>query len=95
MYAIRSYYASPVSGETVSGIVTISGTLEVYGDRTIDSIQIQIDYGDWIVLEPSASWSYDWNTVGLENGNHDIIVKGTDSEGLENSDIISVIVANE
>ncbi len=86
---------SPISGASVSGTQTIQGSVVVADGRTLASVQIQINDGAWIDLTASSNWSYDWDTTAFTDGSYCITVKATDSEGLENSNIVPVVtVAN-
>lgn len=87
-------------GEEVSGLIEISGTSsDEDGNETIESVELSLDGGDWIVVSGTDSWSHDMDTTELENGDHSVEVRAFDGE--DYSEIISLdltvlnIVPNE
>lgn len=70
-----------------SGTVPVGG-IAFAGSRGIQSVQIQIDGGEWMdtTVEPYdpvlvwQRWKYDWSA---EPGDHNLSVKATDGEGNE------------
>ena len=81
----------PSDGTTVSGVLTIQGKAsDEDGNETIQKVEIRIDDGNWIVVNGTTSWSYEWNTSQVENGEHTIYARAYDGELY--SDIASIKV---
>jgi len=69
--------ASPADGAMVSGIVTINGASSL---TTTGVVSISIDGS--ATFNPAtgrASWTYDWDTTPLANGNHTITARARTS----------------
>ena len=56
----------------------------------IDSVQVQINSGDWWIAEGEEEWSLD--VILLSNQQNEIIARGFDTSGNEASDTVSVWV---
>ena len=84
---------SPVSGVTVSGVITIQGTAEDT-DGTVQKVEIKIDGGAWMTATGTTSWSYEWNTTPVSNGNHTIYARSYDGTDYSNIVSIEIIVNN-
>lgn len=88
---------SPRSGETVSGIIMISGSADDI-DGTVKKVQIRIDDGPWLtttgIIPSNYSginfWKYLWNSMEVENGQHTIVARAYD--GIEYSNICMITV---
>jgi len=68
---------SPGDGETVSGTVTISGTLD---DDLVDAVEVQIDDLGWntanlLESRGSREWYYDWDSTDVDDGDHTIYIR--------------------
>jgi len=86
---------SPEDDATVNGTVTITGTASAPSGRDISYVQLQIDDGEPIDADGTTSWSYDWDTTVLANGEHTISAISEDNEGFKSDeDVVSVIVDN-
>ena len=88
--------SSPTNGQTVTGIISITGTAsDPDGDDQIEKVQVRIDSGSWIDATGTASWSYSWNTNGVSDSGHTIYARSYD--GIDYSSVysVSVIVDNE
>lgn len=59
----------PWEGQTVSGVVIISGTTENLAEGRV---QVAIDNGPFERAEGRESWAYSWNTTQVANGPHTI-----------------------
>ena len=95
--AIRTFQISrsgvsietPISRNVISGMVEISGQVEgVEHDR----IEYQVDDSDWELgtmltendgpgQDGSASWSFDWDSTGVEDGYREISVRMVNKTG--------------
>jgi len=84
----------PEQEDVVSGKVTINGTASTLLDKEIKSVKIMIDDGNWTTAIGTISWSYEWDTTNLLNGNHLITVECLDSRGYTSSSSRTVVVDN-
>ncbi|MBP1662165.1 MAG: Bacterial Ig domain [Thermoplasmatales archaeon] len=81
----------PADGATVSKLVMISGTADSSdADNAIQSVQIKIDGNNWVTTTGTKSWSYDWTTYSLSNGQYNISARSYN--GKDYSEIISISI---
>ncbi|MFQ5909972.1 MAG: NosD domain-containing protein [Thermoplasmata archaeon] len=59
-------------------------------DGTIVTVEISIDDGPWIQVNGTASWSYEWDTTEVDNGEYTIRARCLDEKGAY--DVVSVVV---
>lgn len=71
----------------VSGTVTIMG-ITADADSTIEKVEISIDDGYWEPTTGTTSWSYQWNTTTLENGEYSLKFRAFDGEDF--SEIVEI-----
>jgi len=83
----------PSDGATVNGTVIIQGTASDE-DKTIQKVEVRIDDGDWITATGTTSWSYEWDTTQVENGQHTIYARAYDGEDYSNIILVNVNVFN-
>jgi len=81
----------PHDGDTVSGIVEISGT-----SANATEIWVKIGSSTWnnASLHNDRTWSYTWDTSSLQNKEYTITVKAVNSSGYAVTDSINVNVNN-
>jgi parallel beta-helix repeat protein len=88
---------NPRDGATLSGTTIIRGTASFTTELTqrmeIPRVEIRIDSGEWIQFAGVESWSYEWNTTTVENGEHTIYARSFD--GLSYSPEVSVTITVE
>jgi parallel beta-helix repeat protein len=82
----------PLNGSNVSGVVIIRGTATDL-DGTIDSVEVSVDSGDWILVTGKDEWWYSYNTTSLGNGNHSLTFRAFD--GWSFSDTLDLILLVE
>lgn len=84
---------TPTQDSVASGIQPIVGT--AYDcDGIVERVEIRIDDGSWTQVNDTTSWSYDWNTTTVTDGDHTIYARsydGTDYSGEVN---VTVVVDN-
>lgn len=80
---------TPSPGATVSGRVTISGT-SFDTDGTVQEVVIWFDNGPLREVTGTATWSYEWDTTSLPNGNYTMQVVSYD--GRDYSFVVNVTV---
>lgn len=85
----------PNEGDTVSGIITITGTShDADGDETIDHIEVSIDHGPWNLASGTTSWSYIWDTTDVDDGGHVIFARSYDGMFYSSEDSVQITVDN-
>jgi len=84
----------PMSLDIVSGTIKISGTASD-SDGVIKNVEIKIDSGSWIIASGTNSWSYEWDTTNLINGNHIISARSYDDSEYSLTEKIIIIVQND
>jgi hypothetical protein len=78
----------PQDNATVSKIVMISGTAyDPDGDDRLISVEIKI-YDRWVLVDGNTRWSYEWNTLEMDDAYYSIQVRSWD--GIHYSDIKQV-----
>lgn len=87
---ITSHY----NGEVVSGTTQLSGTA-VDHDGSVELVQVSIDTGSWETTTGTSSWSFNWDTTTMTNGEQALYVRAKDNSN-EYSQIesITLIVDN-
>jgi parallel beta-helix repeat protein len=77
------------AGANVSGTVTISGNA-FDSDGIVQTVEIRIDGGSWNPVIGIESWSYNWHTNDVDNGEHTIYIRSYD--GINYSSITSITI---
>lgn len=67
----------PVDHARVHETSVISGSALVE-NGTIEKVEIRIDDGPWIEAHWNTSWSYEWHTEEVENGEYTIFARSFD-----------------
>ncbi|UCF50422.1 MAG: hypothetical protein JSU91_02770 [Thermoplasmatales archaeon] len=83
----------PQEGETVNGIITISGIADD-PDGIIEYVQIKIDDNSWEYASGTVIWTYEWNTWQQSDGNHKIYARSFDGEYYSEEHIVNVTIEN-
>ncbi|TET90893.1 MAG: DUF1416 domain-containing protein [Methanomassiliicoccales archaeon] len=84
---------APTLGETVSGTYIIAGTASD-PDGNVDKVEVRIDSGGWLVATGTTSWSYDWDTTALSDGQHVIYARSFDGTDYSSEELVIAIVDN-
>jgi len=86
--------ASPASGSTVSGTVSVSANVSIVGLLTVSMVEFYRD-GNLIGSDSAAPYSVSWNTTSTNNGSHTLTAVATDILGIRwNSNQVTVTVSN-
>ena len=80
---------TPAEGATVSGTVSINGNAND-SENSLQKVEVRIDSGSWQTASGGMSWSYQWDTSNVSDGNHTIYARSYD--GINYSDTVSVTV---
>jgi Bacterial Ig domain len=83
---------APVSGVTVSGTITVSGTAS--DNVAVANVDVRIDNGAFSPATGTNSWSFSWLTTAVPDGSHSITARATDTSGNTSSASITVSVLN-
>jgi len=82
-----------MNGDNVNNNITIKGS--AYNpNKQILSVQIRIDNQNWINVEGTENWRYNWNTTQISNGSHIISIRSFDGSIYSTEENIIVIVNN-
>ena len=81
--------SEPEQGDVLSENYTVIGTASD-SDGVVEEVEIRIDDGPWIQVTGTSSWSYEWNTTDVSDGNHTIYARSYD--GTDYSEEVSVTV---
>ncbi|MCI0497966.1 MAG: right-handed parallel beta-helix repeat-containing protein, partial [Thermoplasmata archaeon] len=82
---------SPADNEVLNGSVIISGTAGDSG--VVDDVRLFID-GAEVTVTGKGAWSHNWNTLVVQNGDHDILAIAEDGGGNSTNATIAVTVYN-
>ncbi len=82
----------PSDGDELEGLVEITGTASD-ADGTVDTVEVRIDGGDWETATGAATWSYEWDTILEDDGEHTIEARSFDGWGY--SPLATVTVTTE
>jgi hypothetical protein len=86
----------PNENDTVSGTILISGTAsDPNGNDTIDSVEVKIDEGNWIIANGITFWNHSLNTTILSDGLHTITARCFDGELYSNYSIVNISVSHD
>jgi len=70
---------SPDNNSVVSGTVIIQGHVDK-GGAGVKRLEVSINGAEWVVVDGSDSWSYEWDTRTLQDGEYEIRVRSFDGE---------------
>jgi len=84
--------ATPASGATVSGTVTVGGSAA--DDAAVSRVEVSVDGGGFAPASGTTAWSFVWDTAAFADGAHTITARATDSGGLTSTASRAVNVAN-
>ncbi len=89
----------PSPNDQVAGVVNIEGAASDE-DSNIESVEVKIDQGSWLMATITASkenavnWEYSWDTQLLEDGVHTIFARAYDGKKYSQEQSIKVTVNN-
>jgi len=87
-------FTDPEYQSTVNETVTFRGTVAVEGNVTIESVQINIQ-DVWYDVDGKESWSYNWDSWEVPNGNYTIEAKATGTNNMTSTDTLKITVNNQ
>jgi hypothetical protein len=84
----------PLSGATVSKIVTICGTaMDPDGDDSLLHVEIMVE-NRWDLVAGNTKWSYEWIVYEIEDGSYTIKVRSWDGSSYSNVEEVTIIIDN-
>jgi len=87
---------SPGNHSEVSGSVWVRGTADdADGDETIESVEVSIDGGDWIVVSGTTDWEFSWDSTSVEDGEYDLRFRAQDGSDYSEIRFLVLRVKNE
>jgi fibronectin type 3 domain-containing protein len=87
------FVTSPSSGSTIEGSYEIFGTASD-PEGSVQRVEIMIDGISWIQASGTSSWSHEWDTTTVPNGQHTITARAFDGIGYSPEVNITVDVNN-
>lgn len=84
---------SPTPGTIVNGTSTITGNSSD-PDGTVEKVEIRMDDGQWFPAMGNESWTYDWDTTIVADGNHTVYARSYDGENYSIEVSLTLIVDN-
>ena len=85
----------PYDGTRVSSIVMISGTArDADGEDTLEEVEVSINEEEWVLVDGTVKWSYDWDTYDVEDGYYKIKVRAFDGTDYSEVEEIALRVDN-
>lgn len=84
---------SPGTGDTLTGTYTIRGDASD-PDGSVKRVEVKIDNGDWTTANGKTSWSIEWDTKTVKNGEHTIYARSYDGEDYSTTDKVTITVDN-
>ncbi len=83
---------SPANATEVSGIVVLAGyALDVDGNQTLELVQVSVGGDGWQTANGTTSWTFEWNTGALENGDYTLSFRAFD--GTNHSKVKELILS--
>jgi hypothetical protein len=72
-------FTSLTNGATITGLFFISGSAS--DNVGVQKVELRIDGGNWIAVNGTTGWNYNFNSPNFLNGLHVIDVRATDTSG--------------
>jgi len=85
---------SPEDGEKVKGKVTIKGTASDE-DGNVEKVEISINKEEWLPAFGTGTWSFEWDTSRVKNGEYIIKVRCYDGSDYSDEITIAITVENK
>jgi hypothetical protein len=84
--------ASPTSGSSVSGSITVSGTAS--DNVSVAKVELSLDGGAFATATGTSAWSSSLDTRNYQNGTHAVVARATDKSGNSATTSTTVSVSN-
>jgi thiol-disulfide isomerase/thioredoxin/uncharacterized membrane protein YphA (DoxX/SURF4 family) len=85
---------TPLNNSTFSGSISIRGTaFSPDVNYPIQKVELKINDGEWVTLEGTTSWMYDWDTTGMADGQHEVFVRSFNGREYSPESMITVTKA--
>src|SRR5882762_5284415 len=73
--------ASPASGSTIRGTITVTASVSIVGSLTVAGVQFKLDGANLGAEDTSAPYAVSWNTTAAANGSHTLTATARDAAG--------------
>ena len=83
---------SPQNNTSVNGSLTVS--VSAADEGGVDRVDLYID-GELLSSDTTSPYTFEWDTYGYANSNHELMAVAYDTAGNNGSSVITVTVANE
>ncbi|MCK5292897.1 MAG: right-handed parallel beta-helix repeat-containing protein, partial [Thermoplasmata archaeon] len=70
---------APATGASVMGVMWITGKA-ADSDGFVQNVEVRIDSSGWLEANGNESWSLNWDTTNLSNGEHTLFARSFDGE---------------
>jgi hypothetical protein len=88
--------ASPASGSTVGGTVTVAASVTIVGGLVVRGVQFKLDGANLDAEDTAAPYSIPWNSRTASNGSHTLVAVARDLLGVTySSNPVTVTVFND
>ncbi len=84
---------NPVNNEEVTGIAIISGTASDE-DGDVKYVELSLDGVDWVTVQGTRFWSFEWDTRDISETQHVITVRSFDGEDYSSEVSLTVFVVS-
>jgi len=85
----------PYDGETVSGLVSITGKAYDFDFNDFVTVEVKIDGDKWKSADGSKEWSFSWDTTLFKDGKHVIYARAYDQKQYSETEEVIVYVKND
>ena len=90
----QAVISTPSNGSEVSGTVAIRGTAAVK-DGEVVMVEISIDGGEWIRVNGTETWTFDWDSRTVGDGVHSISARSHDGDEYSDEASVTITVHND
>ena len=85
----------PSDGARLAGVVTIEGTAFDADAEDVLETEVRFLSGNWMKAQGSDTWSFEWDTTDVANGDYTIQARAFDGKDYSGIQEITVTVENE
>ncbi len=84
---------APSPQQIIAGAYTVSGTA-FDPELLVEMVEVKIDGGPWAQANGTTTWSYEWVTAIVADGNHTIYARSYDESNYSDEVSVTVVVDN-
>lgn len=87
-------FTSPLPASTLEGAAAIAGSA-LDPDGNVALVEVRVDNADWQAASGTTSWTFDWDTLAVVDGEHALEARATDDDGATSATAsLALVVAN-